>query len=450
MKSTRLTSAFYLLISILILLASSGCDEIGVFATIAVSDVIEEGLLPEGTSPSKVVHVDDAANNLDDYDFFSSGPTLWYRNITDRSDVTVSTRWQSIELVDINGTEWDAVQSIAGSLDRIVVTLARESGSFDIQVGLFYFTQFNSSNRVNLTPVANARWTSTGSSYNVARVFDPDPADPTVYLNLQYHKGKFGDNGTVFDRSEMYIFDPTTVVDVNAELQAGDWATNLSNRMVTGAAYNGANYVFTISRFLELSTGDGMLVNNTGFDITPPEIDVPVTGVTWLPYAGAFVLGAQSLTTAGGTLSSSVYAVFGSATGLAGDWDPITGSSDRFRVRSFVDVSDTAAGLDTTQALVLAGTASFAAASSDNDGAGYVEIVTNNDPAPANWSIVSTDSSYNFALANNYSVSDLRTASIDGFFISSAPMANYVYASARSLGIWRINANAASPSWARE
>ena len=67
MNITRRIRNIVLLTVIILLLSISGCDDVGIYATIAVSEKIAEGLLPEGIRPSKVLHVDSLINQLNGY-----------------------------------------------------------------------------------------------------------------------------------------------------------------------------------------------------------------------------------------------------------------------------------------------------------------------------------------------------------------------------------------------
>jgi hypothetical protein len=55
---------------------------------------------------------------------------------------------------------------------------------------------------------------------------------------------------------------------------------------------------------------------------------------------------------------------------------------------------------------------------------------------------------YSFALHTNYSVSELAEATILGMSIPEN--GNFLYASTRNTGIWKINLTEDKPSWTRE
>ena len=419
MNITTVGRLSIILFSAILLLFASGCDDIGVFAQIAVSEKISEGLLPEGASPSKTFNIGGT------YDYMSTGGSLWIRDVTDRSSVSTATRWKEVSL----GSR-TSIQSIAATDDRIYLTTVRE-GSNKHEVELSYFTEAGDGT-VTLIPVTNATWIDDGSSYSNVFLFCPNP-NGDLFMNVLTTDASFGNEYNYVGSDFYSATDPATLANFTL-------ATSLTGpvRYIDSGAFSGSSYVFSAIENAELASDNGILIDQNGAVITPTTPPTrPLTGLTWLPAATAFIAGGTSLD------ANNVYPIYAlNGTNPAGDWIVIPGSSSNYKAQSFVDVSNTLAdnsGDDND--LVLAGTKSFAG----EDAIGYIEIVTGGDPDPANWSIAA-GSNRSYAYPNNYLLSDLVDVSITAFALRGG----YLYASTAGGGLWRLDTGVVQPSWSRE
>ena len=332
-------------------------------------------------------------------------------------------------------------------LDYLVLTMVREDTN-NHEVGLFYYdsTGFNR--------IANTGWTDDGSSYKNAYVFCPDPSSSDlIYVNVLTTDKSFGDTEWSYVDSQMYTYTVGTVGDDWGDSANPGWTelTSPNIRYIDSVTIDAPTTVFSAIYNAELNTDNSILLADDGTEIPAAVIDRPVTGITWLPTIGAYIAGATSIN------ASSIYPVFASDN-IAGDnWVEIGGSSE-YRLQSFVDVTGTEAGgapygVGGRTDRILAGSRSF----ESDSGVGYVEILLPDVWAdPTEWTISNSD--LDFAYSNNYTVSDLREASITAFSLLSGPVDTdqYVYASTLGDGLWRINADdypssdGQAPRWAIE
>ena len=128
-------------------------------------------------------------------------------------------------------------------------------------------------------------------------------------------------------------------------------------------------------------------------------------------------------------------------------WSRIGGTTIDYLTTNFIEVSDKLAGQSDSKHLVLAGTSSYIDGSTSHLSSGYNEIDVSNDDLTT-WSVNTSWDNYSFALNTNYSVSDLAEATITGMSIPED--GNFLYASTRSQGIWKIDMTTDKPSWTRE
>ncbi|PIE04950.1 MAG: hypothetical protein CSA76_01520 [Spirochaetales bacterium] len=432
MKTTQHLKRLYLLSVTAFLLILAGCTGLGIYAQIAVSEKIISGYLPQGISPGKVCHITGA--NVDNYDFFSSNTGLWVRNITDRDSVTESTKWKRVSL---NG--WNAVQSMDATDNHIILTMVRVSGDTH-EVGLFYFgsANFNPATlSVDFQQISGTNWTNP-SHYYVARVFVPRSASDDVYVNVLRTNKPFGEPEVDFVDSSLYHFSTITSGALPAAL-AGNWPAALTSpvRYVDSAASDGTATLFSIIKDSN-STSGSSIVNSSGNAVTAAQVQVPVTGLTYMTGLGT----GSGCFIGGGTAADStgVYPVYATHSLSADNWVKINGSSSDFQLGTFLDVSTTTAG----SGKVLAGSHSLSSNSTNTPGIGYAEINVPGGSDPAAWTISS--SNLTFAYSNNFLVSELHEASIQAMAMHDG----YVYASTRGKGLWHINSAVNSPSWIQE
>ena len=438
MSISKFLNRIALVLILSILLISAGCDGLGIYAVVAVTDIIDEGRLPEGISGRSVVLV---PTNTD-YALFASGPGLWAKN------VTTDSLWYPTPIVDTNGDSWDGIQSMAASGSFVYFAFYRINSNDTYTVALFYMTSFNGSSGVFEPLAGTSSWTSTATAYQTVRMYCPDPAGD-VYINVLRHSGEYGsidgDENKGFIGSNLYAI-PLADTALNIPGYEFGVQTELDGtstpRYVTGIASSGAIIRYTATNNLFSST-TGILLNELGLDVGLGSI-VSTTGITWLPLVdsgvGAFITSSTAFD------SNSRFPMWASADG--DNWTEITnGTSTDFLTVSFIDVSTTTAG-DTSD-LVLAGTSSYIDGSTGRIARGYQEINTTalGGADIANWSVNNSAESYDFARNNNYAASELSLSTILGM----TQIGNDLYASTRSAGIWRIDVDTESyPSWGRE
>ena len=432
------------IILLLVLTAAAvlgACRGVGMFAFIAVSDPIDESRLPRGTSASKVVQITKEFQTGTKYNYFSSGSTLYRKNMVDRA--SKSAVWQSVALP----SGWTAVQSMAASNDSLLLALARESDGI-LTVGLFYYSETGGGFR----QVQGASFTGSRSGYRTLRVFAPNPDGP-FYINVLRHTGSFGQRGATFSGSEMYtlpLYDKVIDWDKSSTKQTGEWTKVLKNRYVSGAASSeteppaaASNPKATIFSTVNpnKSTDSGRLVYSNG-QIVDTKIKRPLSGLTWLPGVKAFIM----CTTAA---SGGTYTVYVNKT-TNGIWQSskLTQIKTSSPFESFLDITGTKGGngKDGSTKLILAGTRSVGL----QQGAGYMEIDVTS-PDPAKWTIRTGRSSFTFADTTNYESGALVQSSI----ASLSLLGGYVYASTNGNGIWSINADgykgpSSRPKWSPE
>ena len=411
------------------------CKGVGMFAFIAVSDPIDESRLAKGTSASKVVQINNEFGingYTTKYIYFSSGSALYRKNMAEKSGV-----WSTVPLP----SGWTNIQSMAASNDQLLLALAKESGGI-LSVGLFYYSEKDSGFR----QVRGTLFTGSKSKYRTLRVFAPNPGGP-FYVNVLRHKGGFRQNDAEFSGSEMYTLpgDGKITLDSSGKKTkewkkktGEEWKKVLEKRYVLAAAWSEEATLFSTVNPKNISN-DGGLVDSNGTTVVT-DIKRAVSGLTWLPNVKAFIM----CTTAASGGNYTVY-VNKKADGT-GKWTAKNVSS---RFESFLDITQTEGGggkFDGSTKLVLAGTHSVG----PTQGTGYMEIDVNSDD-PVKWTIRTDRGSFTFADTTNYESGELVQSSVPSFSLFE----DYVYASTRGKGIWRINANAykgtsSRPKWSSE
>ena len=294
MMIQKILSKISFVLAVLIVLVSIGCTGVGIFAVVAVSEKIDEGLLPEGISGRPVVHIAPVpADGTEDYYFFASGPGIWAKNHVTNS------LWRPISLVS-GGIEWDGVQSMAVAGDRIFLALYDVNGD-NYKVAIHTLDAFNGT--PTYTEIANAQWANNPGTggYTTLRLFAPDPTGP-VYVNVMNHSGTYGsldEDNQGFIGSTLHTL---PIIPTNL-----DWAidkTDLNSNYLDGT--NGTRYVtgvadkvagpgvdndirITATKHMFYSSG-GILLdgggNPVGGDGSVDGTFVPTRGITWLKRTG--------------------------------------------------------------------------------------------------------------------------------------------------------------------
>ncbi len=425
-----------IVLALAVLLISGSCTGVGIFAVVAVSDKIDEGMLPEGISARPVAHIIPAVpDGTENYYFFASGPGIWAKDKT-------GGLWKPLPL-NSGGISWDGVQSMAVTNQKIYLALYDVNGD-DYKVAIHTLNSFDGTTAA-FTYFSDQVWTSNSTGYQTIRLFCPDPLG-AVYVNVMDHTGTYGsidseDNG--FIGSSIYRSDSpnddTTWAEFLILSLTQTELTGTTGRYVTGVADSGAVVRITATKNM-FSQTDGILLDGNGDPVNNPDTilgtiyegpgvntNVSVTGITWLPRTwgagGAYIMSATSLD--GGTLP-----MFASSDGVT--WSRLGGTTTDFLTINFIDVSEKTAGQSDSKRLVLAGTSSYIDGSTSHIASGYNEIDVTSETL-SDWTVNTTWDDYSFALNTNYSVSDLAQATIIGMSIPEG--LNDLYASTRNVGV---------------
>jgi len=468
MKVKQIFNKIGITTTFLLLVLSTGCTGVGIFAVVAVAEKIDLGLLPEGISGRAVVHIAPVpADGTEDYYFFSSGPGLWVKNHT-AGDADIARLWLPISLEG-----WDGIQSMAVADERIFLALYKVNGD-DYKVAIHTLDSFTD-RTPGYTAITGAEWIMDpdAGGYNTIRLFAPDPAGP-VYVNVMNHSGSYAsldEENQGFTGSNLYTLpgDATTWGDASAlpdQSYLDGLNTLASARYVTGVAdsvpgpgdaddirITATNHMFNSDGGILLNGNGAAVVNSDGNPAGSISIgsgestNVSVRGISWISRAGignntgAFIMAATFL-------DNNTLPIFVSSDGIT--WNRIGGTTTDYLTTNFIDVSSKKAGMSDGKHLVLAGTSSYIDGSTFHYGSGYNEIDITDDDL-STWTVNTAWDSYSFALNTNYSVSDLAEATITGMSIPED--GDYLYVSTRSQGVWKINMEEPAtdkPSWTRE
>ena len=359
----RIIGRIGIVLALAVLLISGSCTGVGIFAVVAVSEKIDEGLLPEGISARPVAHISPGLPT-DNYYFFASGPGIWAKNHVTNS------LWKPIPL-NSGGISWDGVQSMAVTDQKIYLALYDVNGD-NYKVAIHTLDSFDGTT-ATYAYFSDQIWTSNSAGYQTIRLFCPDPLG-AVYVNVMEHTGTYGsidseDNG--FDGSSIYRFDTPNSAsswsDVNITLNDDELDKTNGTRYVTGVAdsVSGAGVdadirITATNNMFGQTTG--ILLDGKGDTVVNPDLIsdgsifegpgiytyVSTTGITWLPRTwdanqGAFIMSATSLD--GGTLP-----MFASSDGIT--WSRLSGTTTEFLTTNFIDVSEKAAGQGDSKRLV--------------------------------------------------------------------------------------------------
>jgi len=423
------------------------CDNLGIFAVIALTGKTETGALPEGVSARPVVQVDNVST---DYAFFASGPGLWAKNISIPEDDPFSI-WLPIPLTD--GTKsWDGIQAMAASDTDIFLAFYKVESDI-YTVSLHRLVSYDGTTAVFSALTGDSIWESTPTHYQQIKLFCPNGTG-NVYVNVMEHDGEYGsldESGQKFTGSKLYVIannatSLNTATDGITDQDELD-STNAS-RYVTGIADNTTGKVRITATDNMFASGPsdsidaGILLDENGSVISLGST-VSTTGITWMPNVGVFIASATAL-------GGDTFPIFASATGDAGDWYPITnGTTTDYLTINFFDVSATVAGSSPvgTKNLILAGTSSYIDGSTGRIASGYQEIDATDGAGSINtWTVNTSADTYEFANNSFYIASDLGRGTITGMSM----IGDDLYASTRSLGVWRIDTTEEYPEWKRE
>ena len=450
MQKNHFFTYLSILITFILAFFLISCDNLGIFAVIAVTDKIDLGVLPEGISARPVVQVDSITS---DYAFFASGPGLWAKNISKDSI------WYKVPLTSSDGTQWEGVQAMAASDQYIFLALYKadsdnnNTNNINYTVALHRMDSFDGRTAV-LTPLTgDSSWSSTDNHYQQIRLFCPNGSG-NVYVNVMENDGKYGsldETGQKFKGSHLYVIpnDATSlnIPDDGSTINQDELDGTNGSRYVTGIADNMAGTIritATDNMFASEPVNDvdaGILLDESG-NIIPLGSNISTTGITWLPNIGAFIASATGL-----DLDENTFPMFASKDGNT--WTKITrGTTTDYLSINFIDVSATLAGSSNGARLILVGTSSYIDSSKQGrEASGYQEIDARAGPDHIDeWTINTTAETFEFALNNNYAASDLGRGTITGMSFIGTDL----YASTRGQGVWKIDTTQAYPEWDRE
>ncbi|MDF1568540.1 MAG: hypothetical protein RQ801_00365 [Spirochaetaceae bacterium] len=404
----------------------SGCKGVGIFASIAVSEKIIDGSLPDGVRASEVFTLtadlsDDATVNPIVYGYFSTGPRLFRK-----SGIDTGASWSAVSLPD----GFEVVQSIAGSNNNVILLALSKGYGSSYHTALYYFW-------VDTTPtdpapdvmhfdkVTNGDFYGDDSGYQTIGLFYPDPTGDTFYINIRNWSGTHGDSGVSLINSDLSSIDVTPSSGSNWLTDEVQAATPTINYRITDGAGDSTGTTIRFTAVNDNASG-GIVINEAGTTITSST--GPMTDIEWLDLAGhtssgdeAFIMG-----------SSHTSALYASDDGT--NWYTVENPSPDNVHISFADV--TSSGND----IILIGR--------DIQGGkgGYVELDTA-DVAPTAddiWRVVSNTNT--FADTNQYDSSPLPDVSITEF----SKIGAYLYATTRSEGLWRLDDSTAGNAWTDE
>lgn len=408
-----------------------GCKGVGIFAYIATTEKIDEGLLPSGLGTSKILQINDEYGEPNYYNYISSHSAFYRRNTQDRSNSSTN-RWETVSLP----SGWTNIQSIAASDKYIIMALGKVSNSV-LEMGIFYYN--NTEGFSEKVSVTDDILISSSDSYKTIQIYCPNPAAASnvFYVNILSFSGEFAQDSD-FSGSKLYTLDNKQETLSNANLTPGaDWSTILEKSWVSSAVHSGGLYRFTT---VNPTDQTGTLTDETGkqIDNTPT---IPLGNLTWLPNLGTNGLFIMSSMMSGNANNS--YPIYVSNNENGNEWTKI---SSAYRFACFLDVSETVAG--TSDKIILAGTISHGI----KNATGYLEIVSK-EANPQDWTIRTNKNDFTFAQTGTYIASALSTTSVTSLTLLLDNNTNrdpYVYASTGTKGIWRINANNSDSKWAGE
>jgi len=415
-----------------------GCTGAGIYSTIAISTKIDAGNLPEKLSAGPVFHM--KGNGwTEEYLFFTSGTSIWAKTAT-------GGKWATIGL-EAGGLEWDGIQSAAATENRIILALYLVNGN-TYRVGLFALTGFDGS-KATYTDFGKS-WTSGSRSFQTIRLFCPRP-DSHIYVNVLNHSGNYGafdSDNDGFNGSNLYrLANNNTSWNVTETSQAELDGTKTA-RYVSGVADNGSGTIIVTAIREGFRPNGGYLLDKDGQSRGDGRLGdysyIPTTGITWIDRIWDGHNGPGVFIAAASSLINGVHPVFASMDGT--DWTSLKGATASYQTTSFIDVSDSDAGLSNSKHLVLAGTSSYIDGNRYRRGVGYNEIDVTSDVL-TEWYLNTNRNSYSFANLVNYNVSKLSESTVTGMSILNNAI---LYISTRNNGIWKSDLNEDRPYWTRE
>lgn len=402
---------------ILVLILLSTCKGVGIFSTLAVTEKIDDGELPEGITSENGVIYPASLTETTDWAYFSTGPGLWVKNITDRSN-----SWSKVSLPD----GYSVIQSIAASDtmtdNAILLSAVAENDDGDRIVSLFYIDSIDSNTGAPTYSSPIESWTTTEDTYHNSKVFWDGSTN--FYINLLTFDGEYRDDDSELSASQLYTWNgsfsgPDTNFDTNLN-------TSSDYRYVSGVANDGSTGpFFTV---IDEDGEHGRLLDSSGANVGITT--KPVTGLTYLSTCGAYIMGVDCITGADG-------AIFVSNNDWS-TWYTVDDDDDDDSYISFIDVSGVA-----ESDWILAGRDICG-----EDG-GYEEI--NVDEVTIDEWYVTND--YDFADYSNYTSTDMPDVSITDFTIidlSGSGGDITLYASTRFAGIYSLDISSIDNDWEEE
>ncbi len=410
-----ITKICRILVPTLLVFILSACKGVGIFSTLAITEKVDDGALPEGISSEDGVLYAASWTGSTDWAYFSTGPGLWVKDITDRSN-----SWSKVSLP----AGYSTIQSIAASDtladNAILFSAVGEDGSGDRIVSLFYIDSIDSGTGAPTYSSPIITWTTTDDTYHNAKVFWDGSA--SFYINLLIFDGEYRDDDSELSASELYSTSNPSG-GIGSDLGFTTMNTSSNFRYLSGVANGGSGTFFTV---IDEDGENGLLLNSSGTDVGITT--KPVTGITWLDDAGAYIMGVDCITGANG-------AVFVSSDGST--WHSVEDNDDDDSYISFVDVSGVSGS-----SWVLAGRDICG-----EDG-GYEEINVSGDIA--DWYITND---YDFADYSNYTSTDMPDVSVTDFTIidlSGSGGDITLYASTRFEGIFSLDIGSIDNDWEEE
>jgi hypothetical protein len=263
----------------------SGCKGEGIFASIAVSEKIVDGSLPDGVRASEVFTLtadlsDDATVNPIVYGYFASGPRLFRK-----AGIDTGASWSAVSLPD----GFEVIQSIAASNNVAVMTLSKGYGS-DYRSTLYYMgvNTATEPDELVMLPITGGDFPGSESSWQEIDIFCPDPSVNSFYVGVQQKSGTHGetDNLVETDFHGAFAVDPVTGGTLSGVAQT------LTGVYIDDAAYSGAATLFTV---VNNDATSGYLINQLGLPVGTNPIDLgPMTDIAYLAKTDVFITGSRS------------------------------------------------------------------------------------------------------------------------------------------------------------
>ena len=413
MKTPNLVHRFLGPALLIFLLAS--CKGVGIFSTLAVTEKVVDGSIPDGISADAGVLY--ASGITPNWAFFSAGPSMWAKDL-----VTADAAWKRIPLPsDYN--EY-AIQSIASTANYILLSAVGTSGGSRTTT-LYYVASGDVGVDGTLTYNPIVTWTSTNTEYYNASVFSTGMGN-TFYIN-RLTSDDFDTDDADITASELYSWNGSlSGPDGNFDINLNTWP---NFRYVTDVADGGGGALFTVQ---DEDSEAGRLLDSTGGAVAVVEattaIDYstrPFSSIEWLGgTVSAYFMGIATIS------SPNNGALLVSSDGIT--WYTVDNVDNDDTYVSFVDVSDVAGSN-----WILAGRDICG-----EDG-GYEQIDVDTAAIGTDtWFVSNGD----FADSTSYISTDMADVTITDFTIIGTTL----YASTRYAGIYSLNIGGVGNEWVEE